>query len=1361
MRAAGPLRLPVCDPWCDNMGTMRDRPRYGFVLASLAPCALSACAHGVALQPEAERPSPTAAVEVRFERSHHRIEADGSRTFTYEVEYEVHDPAAVASWSTLDVAWAPWRQATPELSASVVTAAGERLALDPATIVTAEIDEAGSDRRLRAQADLPGVGPGAVVTQRLVFRDDPSPVGVEGRHDFGLRVPVERSELVIELPEDVPVAVEVRGARFSPEVVERGGVRTVTYALDRLLPRRLSDKHLPADVPRGPYVAFSTAPSWSAVVAPFADEVERSLRGAEVGSLLEGVPSDALAESVADAAMRRVREKVRASGRKFGQGARVPMHPEETLTRGEGDDEDIAQILVAALRSRGFDARLALVRSGPGEDLLPGLPGLAGFDRALVKVEGPAPLWIDPMDPYTRPGDLPPAVQGRWALVVAETTRALEATPVAAAVDNLYVEERHYEFASYGLGRVVETTRAFGAIGARLRAQLDREEDRRENVAGYVASHYGRARLGESRFSDPRALDQPVEVVLEALDAQVLRTELTSARLELRGAVLFGWLPPLLRDAALAPPGEPENEPEQLRAMAAALIDGRREPLHLDEPYVAELRVEIEPPLGFEFVELPSDFGLDLGPARLEGRYGLERGRLVGRLRFDTGPGRYEPEAARGLVAGLREVFRRPILQLRLEHQGARLIGAGQVREGIRAYARLAAAEPDEAHHRARLALALLELGLGDGARAMAAEAVELDPNSPLTRFVQGRILAHDRLGRLHAPGFDREGAMEALRLVKALEPGNVAARAELAALRSLDERGLSYGDPVRVEAAVAEYRSLRADTGVQDFDEELLEALFRGERFEDVLFEAETTRRSLPRDAHVLAAAVALTGQVEAADEVLGALSVPDAAVPLLETAAATALAAIARYDEARALLSRTRASGRELGPLAERAERIESMRTFAEVRRPPEDPVRVVQDLLSAAILGEPLDRFFSSSLDVEARRRATLPVERLFGGMARAGELAKVPVRVLRDGVLSSTELRADGDPQVGFRVRALVEGRRPTWWFVLPEEGGYRVAATERSLWTLGELSLAALADGRPAAADRWLGWAEALVEDGRRPDRFDRPAFSRVRRDRPQDIEGAAVALAASSGTSEALGRAARRPERDLFSHARIEGLLGQDRWAEALPLIAGLAAKHPDSDALYRLHVAALTQLERWGPALRVVKARLKARPEDREALEQLANLATARGRFAEGEAILERLAGGPAAGSMVLNNLAWLALFRPTVDERDLGRALEANRLSRGQSPAELHTLAALHAERGDTEATLKLVRRRLELRAAPEPESADHYLLGRVMEHLGLWRLAREAYGRVENDEGNRADSTHALTQRRLKALAGRSSI
>lgn len=1350
--------------------------RCWLVLAlALAPVA---CAHTPGASPgapaEAGRPAP---IEVLFERGHYALKADGTKSYSYEVRYRVKTDAGAEAWRRIEATWAPWFQARPELSATVTAPDGRVLELDPAGIEVVPVDDVGREQRLRVAAELPAIGVGAVVTQRIVQRDirPASPAGASGRYYFGMRVPVARSELILELPADLPIALEVRGLELTPTVVEQDGLRRISYVRENLEAVGPVDKHLPDEVPRHPHVAFSTAPSWGAVAERFHAEVERNLRAAEVGALLKDVPKSALREEVAQAALTQAHGLVRPTGRRFGQGPRVPMHPEETLARGEGDDEDISLLVVALLRARGLDAHLALVRAGPGEDVRPELPGLEGFDRSLVRIDGPAPLWIDPLARYTPPGTLPPSLQGRWALVVDAETRALERTPQGASVDNHYLEERVFVLPAHGPANVIETTRATGAIGARLRAQLDADADPRPSIERYVGNHYGRARLGQVTASDPKDLSVPLEITLEALDTSAGHVDVTTAAIEVRSAVLFGWLPPLIRDAALASEAEPESREEELRRIALSLVARRTEPLELPEPYRAELRFQVRAPPGFEPVERPQEREVKLGPARFSIQFELRGGDLFGALRFDTGPALYAPDDVRALVRGLRDLWAEPVLRVAFEHRGARALREGRIREGIQSFAGLAAAHPESAEHRARLALALVEVGFGDAARQVAREAVALEETSVLARYVLGRVLAHDLVGRLHAPGFDREGAMQALQLVKALDPGHVRARADLALLRSVDERGLRFSSPAAIEAVVAEYRSLRQDTGVTSFDDDLIEALFRAGRFEEVILEAEEARRSLRRDGHVVAATVALDDNIDRVPIALETLAIPEPAVPLVRAAAATALAAIGRYELARQLLSRLELGDVALSPLGEQARRIEGIQPLDRLLEREDSPVRVVQLLLAKALAGEAsvdaLRRLMSSQYGPDRLAQEADRLERAFSGMARSAERARVPARVLRDGILSSTEYRVDGEPAVGFRVRALLEGRRPTWWFVRVEDGAYRVVATDASPGALGSVALEALEAGRPEVADRWLAWADELLDEGPRPgsDLFAELPFVRLRRLDPKEPRAAALALSALGPEPKvALEALARRISsesgvvRDALEQARLLGLVRADRMREALPLAERLTRRHPESGALYRLHVGLLVELERWGPARRKVLARLRERPEDPEALEQLANLETARGRFAHAEAILERLAERDEGNhSVVYNNLAWVSLFRGDVGPRDLERALKANALSQGQSPAELHTLAALHAERGDAEETLKLVRLRLELMDAEAPESMDYYLFGRVMEHLGLWRLARQAYLRVENDEGNRADSTHALAQRRLRNLDKRSAI
>lgn len=1367
---------------------------------SLALVVFSACAHGSktpsdlgAVEPSA-RPQTQTPVEVLWERGRFKIETDGTKVYDYGVRYRVLTESGAKAWSRIEASWQPWRQAKPELDVRVQTPGGEVLTLDPASVRVEPSSTKEGDPRRRVVADIPGMAVGSVVEQRIIQRETHPliPTGADGKYFFGMQVPVAKSELILELPSSLPVALDVRGTSITPENVETDGRRVLTFTQESLESLGPTEKYLPGDFTRHPYVAFSTVPSWASVAGPLSKSLAGSVQGAELEAILKGIPEDGLQTDVVYAVLERVRTLVQSTGRRFGEGPLTPMHPEETLARGRGDDEDISALVVALLRARGLDARMVLVRSGPSEDVRPDIPGLEGFNRAVIKVEGPAPLWVDPGAPYTPAGQLPPELQGRWALVLDPEVESLERTPASVALDNRYEERRVFHLPLYGRARVVERTRAQGSIGARLRAQLDADGDVRAGIARYVRGQYGAPELGEVEASDPQDLRTPIEVSVEALETEVGHVDVTTATVELRLSVLFGWLPPLVRDAALSKGRPTENREQQLREMAGALVHRREHALVLPEPYVAELSFEVRPPAGFEVIKRPKDRELDLGPARFSATFFQAQGSLTGTIRFDTGKAYYEPDEMRALVAGLRRLWSEPNLQLKLEHRGATAISKGRVEEGIKSYASLVAAHPKSAEHRARLALGLVEVGLGDAARQVAREAVELGHRSILARYALGRVLAHDRVGRLHAPGFDRSGALAALGLVKALDPGHVRARAELAVLRAVDIRGVKYADPAGLEASVAEYRSLRHDTGVRAFDDELLDALLRAERFEEVVIEAREADRSLRRDSHWLAAQVALDGGLDGVDGVLEQLHIPDRAVPLVLTAGATALAGVGRYEGARGLLERAKKDPKAMGPLARQAERLQQVQPLNTLLRPPSDPVRVVQDVLALLLTGRvsakrlrPFmsERYNDPQLSLEVER-----LGRVFSSLARAAGASRVPPRVLRDGVLSTTEYRVDGDPNVGFRVRALLEGRRPTWWFVRSEPAsdgtaGFRVLATGATPAVLGELAIAALEDDKPSFAEQWLSWADDLLEarvktpfsdpqvgEGER-DRFAQIPYLRLRRTWPRDRASAALALSILSEDPQAvIGRlkvkvaaeaAPRR--RDILSHALLLGLLAERRWKEAQPIAAGLHRRHGRSETLYNMHISVLFELEQWRSAEKHIRRRLRRLPQDRRALEQLANVETARGRFGRAEVILEALAarGEEGASSVVYNNLAWVSLFRGKVGLKDLQRAKKANALSKGRSPAEIHTLAALHAERGETSRTIELLRQRLELIDADAPESMDYYLLGRVMENMGLLRLARRAYLQVEADEGNRADSTHSLAQRRLRGMGQRSAI
>jgi tetratricopeptide (TPR) repeat protein len=119
-------------------------------------------------------------------------------------------------------------------------------------------------------------------------------------------------------------------------------------------------------------------------------------------------------------------------------------------------------------------------------------------------------------------------------------------------------------------------------------------------------------------------------------------------------------------------------------------------------------------------------------------------------------------------------------------------------------------------------------------------------------------------------------------------------------------------------------------------------------------------------------------------------------------------------------------------------------------------------------------------------------------------------------------------------------------------------------------------------------------------------------------------------------------------------------------------------------------------------------------------------------------------------------NNLAWSMVFQVPVEAAALEQARRAVELSRDREPAYLHTLATVHAARGEAAEAMQVLRRAVE-RGSPanRPEPHDWLVLGLVAERYGLPEEAIAAYRRVTPPERPDGLSSHELAARRLKAL------
>ena len=616
------------------------------------------------------------------------------------------------------------------------------------------------------RAPLPGMGVGAVVEEAFSITDER--LYFEGgstyRFYLGANVPTRASRVVIEAPASLPLQHRMRGDGPRPKVERRKNQVRITYAAGSLPAREAAESWLPAEVVRYPHVSLSTGRSWSAVAEAYAAVVERQLAAGpiEAGALPASLP-EARGPRI-DAVLAALQARVRYSGLELGEASIVPWTPRETLSRAYGDCKDKASLLVAMLRAAGVPARVALLRVGPGPEVNPSAPGLGGFNHAIVYVPGPRALWIDPTDELSRAGELPLGDQGRLALVAGEGTRRLVRTPRAPAADNTVVELRDIYLPARGDARVVETVRPRGVFANYYRGYYrDGDPDEvRKQLRDYVEREYLAATLARFDTGRPAELERPYELQMEAEGSERGSSDGALAHAYLPTGAVFRELPDLLRKAS-----KDDAEPRVGEVMFM--------------PYRYELRYRVHLPPGFRVTELPEARTESLGPAVLTVSAKTHADTVTVTARFDTGDARYTPAQAAAMRDAVVAHLDGDAMVVRAEQVAMAHVHAGRTAAGLAALDELAAAHPRQALYLVQRAEALLGVGLGAEAAAVARRAVELEPRSAYAQWMLGRVLEHDRYGRQFGAGFDRAGALAALRRAVALDGDDPVAGLELA----------------------------------------------------------------------------------------------------------------------------------------------------------------------------------------------------------------------------------------------------------------------------------------------------------------------------------------------------------------------------------------------------------------------------------------------------------------------------------------------------------------------------------------------------------------------------------------------------
>ena len=546
----------------------------------------------------------------------------GKETHIRHMIYRIEDEEGVRGWAEISGRWSPWYQAKPEIKARVLTTDGAEHWLDGKTMTDVPVHEDSSgtysdDRSLGGP--LPAIAIGAIVEEEITTRDTGLffSGGITRQDSLAWNVPAAHSRVVLSHAESLPLRYVLHllpDAKVTKSL--ENGIETINIENGPIQAYPESLHHVPADVLLYPEVEFATGTSWQQVALEYGRLTEDKLRAADVQPLLSklGIQGTQRSEVIRKLVVALHRD-VRYTGIEFGESSIIPVFPAETLKRKYGDCKDKATLLATMLRAAGIPANLALLSTGPGEDVNPELPGMGSFDHAIVYVPPTASdpeMWIDATAEYDRIGSLPTMDYGRWALVVDSGTTGLKKIPALTADQNVHIETREFVLAEFGPAKITETDEATGPEEVDYRSYYAGDsKEIRENAEKYVKDAYLAEKLGSMDRTDPGDLNKKFQLTFTTTGRRGL-TSLDNAVAAIRIEGLFYSLPDYFTSAEESGDKDDKTDAKPPRTADWAI-----------KPYITEWRYKIQPPLGFNVRALPPDKDELLGTARLTQKYSV------------------------------------------------------------------------------------------------------------------------------------------------------------------------------------------------------------------------------------------------------------------------------------------------------------------------------------------------------------------------------------------------------------------------------------------------------------------------------------------------------------------------------------------------------------------------------------------------------------------------------------------------------------------------------------------------------------------------------------------------------------------
>ena len=313
---------------------------------------------------------------------------------------------------------------------------------------------------------------------------------------------VRRSRLILDVPASLTPRLLEENWRYPRPVQTAGGRRVYTWALADV---PTIDPEPFAASPNSVYVGIKIAGtvSWNDIARWYAGlsrdrytltpELEATLRELVAGARTR--------EDSLRAIHRWVAQDFRYVSLSLGLGGYQPRTPASVLQTQYGDCKDKATLFIALARRIGARAYPVLLRSTGGVERT--LPSISQFDHMIAAVARPDSgyTFVDLTSEFTPWGELPPAEQGEFAVVVHPDGRGEEVTlPASPVTDNRSEVRLSGELSAEGVftGRYTEMQSGTQQYGLRGGFTRDFNAEERRQIARNIANNVFQGAAGDS-----------------------------------------------------------------------------------------------------------------------------------------------------------------------------------------------------------------------------------------------------------------------------------------------------------------------------------------------------------------------------------------------------------------------------------------------------------------------------------------------------------------------------------------------------------------------------------------------------------------------------------------------------------------------------------------------------------------------------------------------------------------------------------------------------------------------------------------------------------------------------------------------